>query len=90
MRLTVKESGREFSKFRFAKGPVYLGRAPHSQVLLPGGNVSRQHAVIYNTKDRRWIVEDLGSANKTYLNDKEIHKAPLSSGDLIRTVPERG
>jgi pSer/pThr/pTyr-binding forkhead associated (FHA) protein len=83
MRLLVKQSGRTVDEFQFAKGPIYIGRHPNSQVFLPGEAVSRQHAVIFNTQDGKWIVEDLDSANKTYLNDEAIHKAEIKTGDRL-------
>jgi pSer/pThr/pTyr-binding forkhead associated (FHA) protein len=84
MRLVVKQGERTINEFHFDKGPIYIGRHSNSQVFLPDKVVSRQHAVIYNTKDGQWVVEDLESANKTYLNDNEIRKAEVKTGDLIR------
>jgi hypothetical protein len=84
MRLVVKQGERTVNEFHFDKGPVYIGRHANSQVFLPDKVVSRQHAVIYNTKDGQWVVEDLDSANKTYLNEVEIHKAEIKTGDIIR------
>jgi hypothetical protein len=84
MRLVVKQGERIVNEFHFDKGPVYIGRHSNSQVFLPDKVVSRQHAVIYNTKDGLWVVEDLDSANKTYLNEVEIHKAEIKTGDIIR------
>ncbi|MBN2018629.1 MAG: FHA domain-containing protein [Sedimentisphaerales bacterium] len=84
MRLIVKQGERTVNEFHFDKGPIYIGRHANSQVFLPDKVVSRQHAVIYNTKDGQWVVEDLDSANKTYLNDNDIRKAEIKSGDLIR------
>ena len=84
MRLVVKQSERTINEFHFDKGPIYIGRHTNSQILLPDKVVSRQHAVIYNTKDGQWVVEDLDSANKTYLNDNEIRKADIKAGDIIR------
>jgi hypothetical protein len=84
MRLIVKQGERTVNEFHFDKGPIYIGRHANSQVFLPDRTVSRQHAVIYNTKDGQWLVEDLDSSNKTYLNDGEIHKASIKSGDVIR------
>jgi hypothetical protein len=84
MRLIVKQGERTVNEFHFDKGPIYIGRHTNSQVFLPDKAVSRQHAVIYNTKDGQWVVEDLDSANKTYLNDNEIRKADVKSGDIIR------
>jgi pSer/pThr/pTyr-binding forkhead associated (FHA) protein len=84
MRLVVKQDGHIVSEFQSAKGPVYIGRHTNSQIFLPDRGVSRQHAVIFNTQDGKWMVEDLDSANKTYLNDQEIHKAELKTGDTLR------
>ncbi|MFQ6035177.1 MAG: FHA domain-containing protein [Sedimentisphaerales bacterium] len=84
MRLVIKQAGRTVNEFRFAKGPIYIGRHIHSQVFLPDIMVSRQHAVIYATQEGKWIVEDLDSANKTFLNDKAIHKAEIKTGNRLR------
>jgi pSer/pThr/pTyr-binding forkhead associated (FHA) protein len=84
MRLIVKQKGRTINELRFSEGPIYIGRHEHSQVFLPDRAVSRQHAVIFTTADGKWMLEDLDSPNKTYLNDKAIHKAEIKSGDLIR------
>ncbi len=84
MRLIVKQKSRTINEFRFSKGPIYIGRHAHSQVFLPDRAVSRQHAVIFATADGKWMVEDLDSANKTYLNNKVIHRAELKPGDRLR------
>ncbi len=86
MRLVVKQNGRTVNEFRFTKGPIYIGRHEDSQVFLPDRAVSRQHAVIFNTQDGKWMVEDLDSANKTYLNDQAIHKVDIKTGDCIRVT----
>ena len=86
MHLVVKQAGITINNFRFAKGPIHIGRHIHSQIMLPDIMVSRQHAVIYETQEGNWIVEDLDSANKTYLNDKAIHKAEIKNGDCLRIV----
>lgn len=86
MRLIIKQNGRAVNEFRFGRGPIYIGRHSHSQVFLPDSAVSRQHAVIFGTEQGKWMVEDLDSANKTYLNDQEIHKAEIKTGDILRIV----
>jgi len=83
MHLVVKQSGRSTSEFRFTKGPIHIGRHTDSEILLPDRKVSRQHAVIFNTQDSKWLVKDLDSANKTYLNDKAIHEAELKNSDCL-------
>lgn len=84
MRLVVKQGERVVNDFQFSRGPVYIGRHADSQIFLPDRVVSRHHAVIFSTQDGKWMVEDLDSANKTYLNGEAIHKAQIKSGDCIR------
>jgi pSer/pThr/pTyr-binding forkhead associated (FHA) protein len=84
MRLIVKKGDRTIEEFRFGEGPIYIGRQPNSQVFLPEATVSRQHAVIFISGDRKWIVEDLDSANQTYLNEEAIHRAEIKTGDRLR------
>jgi pSer/pThr/pTyr-binding forkhead associated (FHA) protein len=84
MRLVVKQNGQTVNEFRFDKGPIHIGRSEKSQIRLNDGAVSRQHAAIFNTQDGKWMVEDLDSANKTYLNDQAIHKVEIKTGDRIR------
>jgi len=84
MRLILKQNNRTISEFQFTEGPISIGRQAGSQILLPGGTVSKQHAVIFTTDDGKWMVEDKDSANKTYLNDKAIHQAEIKTGDCLR------
>ena len=84
MRLVVRQSGQAVNEFQFTKGPIHIGRHADSQIFLPDRIVSRHHAVIFSTQDGKWMVEDLDSANKTYLNDNTIHKAEIKTGDCLR------
>ena len=86
MRLIVKQNNSTISEFQFAKGPIYVGRHKDSQIFLGHRAVSRQHAVIFQADDGKWMVEDLDSANKTYLNDEPVHKVQIKTGDLIRII----
>ncbi len=84
MRLILKQNDGSTKEFQFAEGPVSIGRAADSHIFLPNKMVSRQHAVIHNTDENKWVIEDLDSASKTYLNDKAIHKSIIKAGDCIR------
>jgi pSer/pThr/pTyr-binding forkhead associated (FHA) protein len=84
MRLVVKRGDRLINEMRFTRGPIYIGRQVGSQIFLPDRAVSRQHAVIYNSKEGQWLAEDLDSPNKTYLNDEAIHKAVIHNNDKLR------
>ena len=84
MRLFISLGESSVNELKFDLGPIYIGRQMGSQVFLPDNAVSRQHAVFYTTKDGAWIIEDLGSSNKTYLNSQAIHKTELKHNDVIR------
>jgi len=84
MRLVVKQKDGNTKEFQFTEGPISIGRGANSQVFLPDKAVSRQHAVIHSTDDGKWTIEDLGSSNKTYLNDKAIRKSEIKHGDCLR------
>jgi pSer/pThr/pTyr-binding forkhead associated (FHA) protein len=86
MRLVVKKADTVINELQFGSGPVNIGRHADSQVFLPDKTVSRYHAVLYSTQEGGWIIEDLDSLNKTFLNGKPVHKSGIKSGDAIRIV----
>lgn len=84
MRLTVTRRDGQTMVYQFSEDPVHIGRGPDNQLVLADGTVSKRHAVIYRTKEEGWLVEDLNSANKTYLNGLAVHKAALHTGDCVK------
>lgn len=84
MRLVLKHKDGETKEYQFTQGPIQIGRAADCQVSLPDRTVSKKHAVIACNGEGKWQVQDLDSANKTYLNGTAIHTAPLKTGDSIR------
>lgn len=84
MRMVVKQKDGNTKEFQFATGPISIGRGANSQVFLPDKAVSRQHAVIHQTEEGIWTIEDAGSSNRTYLNNKAIRKARIKHGDCLR------
>jgi pSer/pThr/pTyr-binding forkhead associated (FHA) protein len=84
VRLFVSLGQSSVNELNFDRGPIYVGRQMGSQVFLPDKSVSRQHAVFYTTKDGAWVVEDLGSSNKTHVNSQVIHKTELKHNDIVR------
>ncbi len=84
MRLIVKRKDGETSEYNFHEDPIHIGRGTSNQILLADRSVSKQHAVIFSTDEGGWMVEDLDSANKTYLNGQFVHKAEIKNGDMIQ------
>jgi pSer/pThr/pTyr-binding forkhead associated (FHA) protein len=61
-----------------------IGRSGDNDICIPERHVSRQHAVIIY-RDGVFMINDLDSANGTFVNDQKIEEAfPLFSGDKIR------
>lgn len=62
--------------------PIVIGRSSESGLALPHPSVSRQHCRIWR-EDAHFLIEDLGSTNRTFLNGKAITRAELRDGDQI-------
>jgi pSer/pThr/pTyr-binding forkhead associated (FHA) protein len=84
VRLTVTAgasptTGREY----LLTGPLSIGRSTSCAVCIPDSFVSTHHARITNTQGR-WVIEDLGSTNGTFVNGNAITTAqPLTTGDTL-------
>jgi pSer/pThr/pTyr-binding forkhead associated (FHA) protein len=63
-------------------GPLKIGRAPDNDLQLSVDGVSRQHAQVTPDGDGFWI-EDLNSANGTFLNGVRVTKERLAHLDVI-------
>lgn len=64
--------------------PLTIGRAPTSKIRLVDDAVSREHARVF-TEGGTTFVEDLGSANGTFLNgSRVVGRAALKDGDKIQ------
>jgi pSer/pThr/pTyr-binding forkhead associated (FHA) protein len=65
-------------------GTLQVGRAEACQIQLPDTYASSFHARIYN-RDGSWYIEDLGSTNGTYVNQRRITApAELRAGDRVK------
>ena len=63
-------------------GEITLGRSPTTNVVVDSGAVSKVHARIERTIDQL-VLEDLGSANGTYVNGARVMTAFLQDGDVV-------
>lgn len=63
---------------------ITIGRDGDNRISVDLSTVSRRHSRIYLNGTQHW-VEDLGSTNGTFVNDREITAATaLRNGDLIK------
>lgn len=81
--LVFDDKGKKLRAVRLL-GPVQIGRAAACHIKLPDTYASQFHARIF-PQDGTWFVEDLGSTNGTFLNQRKV-TAPseVRSGDQVR------
>ncbi len=79
---------KQLGTFSLTKGELTIGRSPGSDILIDNVGVSRRHAVIKMSGDRA-TVEDLGSANGTFVGGQKITSHELKDGDEILVLKHR-
>lgn len=67
-------------------GVTVIGRKSECNIRVPLPFVSRKHCRIVWDKDKT-VVQDLGSANGTFLNNERVVEADLTPGDLLVVGP---
>ena len=71
-------------RFRMTSGRVRtLGRGPHADFVLDAALVSRTHCRLV-VADGELVVENLGSTNGTFVNDRQVERSTLKTGDRLR------
>lgn len=66
-----------------AKDPFVIGRRVSSDLHLPSGEVSRDHAEI-SSVDGGYQLRDTGSRYGTFVNGEEVTEHKLANGDQIK------
>jgi pSer/pThr/pTyr-binding forkhead associated (FHA) protein len=79
------EAGGDVMTFRVRSGGMKtLGRATRADFIVDEALVSRLHCRFTAGASGELEVEDLGSRNGTFVNDKRVKRAHLSDGDRVR------
>lgn len=69
--------------FPLTEKTITVGREAYNDVVLIDPEASRKHAQI-SFQDGRYVIEDLGSTNGTYVNGRQIlSPTALNPGDVI-------
>lgn len=77
-------SGPTFGKVYAMVGTLSVGRSSDNDICIPTDEISRQHARLQSGAGGI-VVEDLGSANGTFVNDARVHTGTLlKPGDEVR------
>ena len=61
---------------------LVIGRHPQCDIMVVGDSVSRRHAQV-TSRDKSLLLEDLESANGTFVNLTPIQRAVLIPGDIL-------
>lgn len=81
-------SGEHFGRSVPLHASLSVGRADDASLRIPLDGISRQHARLTPAGDEV-LVEDLGSANGTWINGKRVTRAQAVHGDEIRFDVQR-
>src|SRR3989338_6319774 len=76
MKIGIKKEISQDEKFT-------IGRASSNSLHFEDDNLSRHHCSIV-FEENQFVIEDLSSGNGTFVNDRQIQKHALKSGDRIR------
>ncbi len=83
LRLTIvagEGAGRELT---VPEAGAVLGRDKQADIVLSEKALSRRHCRIFR-QEGRWLLEDLGSRNGTFVNGNRATRAELKGGDIIQ------
>lgn len=81
-KLYLTFEGRPLKEFTLSHGAVTIGRLPDNLVQIDNLAVSGHHAKV-SWSFERYVLEDLGSTNGTYVNEQRVGKHELVDGDKI-------
>src|SRR3989338_578057 len=73
------------NKYPVTKTETTIGRSAGSDILIENPGVSRHHAVLLE-KNGRFIIEDKGSSNGTFMNGEKITSRELKDGDQMQIL----
>ena len=81
--LVVEKGEQADSHITVPSAGLRLGRSSKNDFVIPDPLLSRHHCRFFFKPDGSLWVADLGSANRTLVNDKGIQEIRLHIGDLV-------
>lgn len=81
-KVILKYENKVLEQFELTQGDMKIGRRPSNDITIDNMAVSGEHSNIFTIGDDSFI-QDLGSTNGTYVNNKKITKHHLKHGDSI-------
>jgi FHA domain len=81
-KLIIKLNNEVVDHVDIRQGDMKIGRKPGCEIVLDNLAVSGEHANIFTIGDDSFI-QDLGSTNGTFINNKRVAKHHLRNGDTV-------
>jgi two-component system, NtrC family, sensor kinase len=81
-KLLIKTGEKKGKSYPIRDAVVLIGRDSSNTITLPDKKVSRKHASI-RPQGSEFVIEDLGSANGTMVNNRPVQRQILNPGDEI-------
>ncbi|MBA3451539.1 MAG: GGDEF domain-containing protein [Deltaproteobacteria bacterium] len=85
--ITLMSGANAGQFFSLEKNEAMIGRDVDADIRLEDAGISRRHARIQNAGEGRYVLEDLGSSNGTYIGGKPVRRHELTTGDRIQFGP---
>lgn len=82
IKLKISKGTRKDEEF-LVRGDIVIGRSS-GDLALRDHKVSNPHCKISLISENNIEIEDLGSSNGTYINDKKTKKGTIKPGDTLR------
>lgn len=81
-KIIIKFNNDVIDHIDLKQGDMKIGRKPGCDILIDNLAISGEHANIFTVGDDSFI-QDLGSTNGTFINNKKITKHHLKNGDAV-------
>ncbi|MBI2956421.1 MAG: FHA domain-containing protein [Acidobacteria bacterium] len=87
-KLTLKFEERVLREILMGPQVVKIGRLPDNTVVIDNPAVSGHHARIFR-ESNNYVLEDLGSTNGTFVNERRVTRHMLANSDVIQVGKHR-
>ncbi|BAV33630.1 signal peptide protein [Sulfuricaulis limicola] len=81
-KIIIKFNNDVVDHVELKQGDMKIGRKPGCEIQIDNLSVSGEHANVFTVGDDSFI-QDLGSTNGTFINNKKITKHHLKNGDTV-------
>ena len=76
-------SGLDAGRLVAIRHALVIGRAADTDLVVLDETISRYHARI-SPREEGFVIEDLNSANGTFVGTRRVHRARLATGDQVQ------